>query len=39
MDGVLKVAKGSMMVLKGELTSNLYKVIGSVVNGDASVET
>ena len=36
-DGALKVTKGSMTILKVELTRNLYKVIGSVVIGDASV--
>ena len=38
-DGVLKATKGSMTVLKGERTTNLYKVIESVVIGDASVAT
>jgi len=36
-DGVLKITKGSMMILKAEHTTNLYKVIGSVVIGDTSV--
>ena len=36
-NGVLKVNKCSMMVLKGERTMNLYKVIKSVVIGDASI--
>jgi len=35
-DGVLKVTKGFMMVLKGDRTTNLYKVIGSVMISDAS---
>jgi len=34
---VLKVTKGFMMVLKGDRTTNLYKVIGSVVISDASL--
>ena len=38
-NGVLKVIKGSMMVLKAEHTTNLYNVIISVVIGDASVAT
>ena len=37
-DGVLKVTKSSMMVVKGEHTINLYKVIGNVVIGDAFLE-
>jgi len=39
MDGTLKVTKGSMMVIKAELIVNLYKIIESVVIGDASVVT
>jgi len=38
-DGVLKVTKGFMMVLKEERTMNLYKVITSVMIGDAFVAT
>jgi len=38
-DGALKISKGSMTVLKTERTINLYKVIGSVVIGDASIIT
>ena len=38
-DGALKVIKGSMTVLKAEHTTNLYKVIESVVIGDAFVTT
>jgi len=38
-DGVLKVIKGTMTVLKGELTANLYKVIKIMVIDDASVTT
>ena len=37
-DGGIKVTKGSMMILKGERTTNLYKMTGSVV-GDASTTT
>ena len=37
--GALKVTKGSMTVLKAECMVNLYKVIGSVVIGNASVAT
>jgi len=36
-NGVLKVTKGSMTVLKAERATNLCKVIGSVVTGDASI--
>ena len=36
-DGVLNVTKGSMTDFKVEHTTNLYKVIGNVVIGDASV--
>ena len=38
-DGGIKVTKGSMMILKGERTTNLYKMTGSVVVGDASTTT
>ena len=37
MDEALKATKGSTTVLKVERTPNLYKVIGNVVIGDASV--
>ena len=33
-DGVLKVTKDSMTVLKAERTTNLYKIIRSIVIGD-----
>ena len=35
-DGATKVTKGSMMILKGERTTNLYKLIGSFIIGDTS---
>ena len=38
-DGGTKVTKGSMMILKGERMMNLYKMIGSVIIGNASVTT
>ena len=38
-DGILKVTKGSMAVLKAERMENLYKVIESVIIGDAFVAT
>ena len=38
-DGGIKVTKGSMMILKGERTVNLYKLIGSIIVGDTSVVT
>ena len=33
-DGEIKVTKGSMMILKGERTTNLYKLTGSIIVGD-----
>ena len=38
-DGALKVIRGFIMVLKAERMMNLYRVIGSMVIGDASVAT
>ena len=38
-DGAIKVTKGSMMILKGERTTNLYKLTESIIIGDASVAT
>ena len=38
-DGILKVSKGSMTVLKGERVANLYRMKGSIIAGDASVST
>ena len=38
-DGVLKVTKDSMTVLKAKCTVNLYNMIGSVMNDDDSVTT
>jgi len=38
-DEALKVTKGSMTVLRAERTMNLYKVIESIVIGDAFVAT
>ena len=35
-DGTIKVTKGFMTVLKGERTTNLYKLTGSIIIGDAS---
>ena len=35
-DGCIKVAKDSMIILKGERTANLYKIKGSVIVGDDS---
>ena len=34
-DGAIKVTKGSMTILKGEQTTNLYKLTGSIIIGDA----
>ena len=36
-DGGIKVTKGSTMILKGECTINLYKMIGSSIISDTSV--
>ena len=37
-DGVLKVSKGSLIVMKGELKSlNLYHLHGTTITGDATV--
>ena len=38
-DRAIKVSKGSMMILKGERTANLYKLIGRIIIGDASATT
>ena len=38
-DGGIKVTKGSMMILKGEQTTNLYKLTRSIIIGDASAGT
>ena len=35
-DGRIKVAKGSMTILKGEWTANLYKLTGCIIVDDAS---
>jgi len=38
-DGAIKVTKGSMMILKSEQITNLYKLTGTIIIGDASVAT
>ena len=38
-DGGIKVTKGSIMILKGEQTTNLYKMKESFIVGDASAAT
>ena len=38
-DGDIKVTKGSMTILKGKQTMNLYKMIESIIVGDASTES
>ena len=35
----IEVTKGSMMILKGELTANLYKMTGNIIVGDAPAVT
>ncbi|KAK2981165.1 hypothetical protein RJ640_024388 [Escallonia rubra] len=37
--GVMKVSKGAMVIMKGQKTGNLYKLIGNTVIGGASVST
>jgi len=36
-DGGIKVIKGSVMILKEEQTTNLYKLTESIIVGDASI--
>jgi len=38
-DGGINVTKGSMMILKGERTTNLYNLTGNIIIGDASAAT
>ena len=38
-DRGIKVTKGSMTILKGERSTNLYKMIESIIVGDASAAT
>jgi len=38
-DGGVKVTKGFITILKGERTTNLYKLTGSIIIGDASTAT
>ncbi|KAK2965407.1 hypothetical protein RJ640_001484 [Escallonia rubra] len=37
--GVIKVSKGAMVIMKGQKTGNLYKLMGKTVIGGASVST
>ncbi|KAK2993794.1 hypothetical protein RJ640_027672 [Escallonia rubra] len=37
--GVMKVSKGAMVIMKGQKTGNLYKLMGNTVIGGASVST
>ncbi|KAK2965970.1 hypothetical protein RJ640_018325 [Escallonia rubra] len=37
--GVMKVSKGAMVIMKGQKTKNLYKLMGKTVIGGASVST
>ncbi|KAK2998642.1 hypothetical protein RJ639_023717 [Escallonia herrerae] len=37
--GVMKVSKGAMVIMKGQKTRNLYKLMGKTVIGGASVST
>jgi len=38
-NGEIKATKGSMMILKRERITNLYKLTGSIIVGDASALT
>ena len=38
-DGAINVTKGSMTILKGERTTNLYKLTGSIIVGNTSAVT
>ena len=38
-DRGIKVTKGSMTILKGERTTNLYKLTGSIIVGNVSTAT
>ncbi|KAK2976048.1 hypothetical protein RJ640_024776 [Escallonia rubra] len=37
--GVMKVSKGAMLIMKGQKSGNLYKLVGNTVIGGASVST
>ncbi|KAK2974756.1 hypothetical protein RJ640_010016 [Escallonia rubra] len=37
--GVMKVSKGAMVIMKGQKTGNLYKLMGKTIIGEASVST
>ncbi|KAK2966230.1 hypothetical protein RJ640_008213 [Escallonia rubra] len=37
--GVMKVSKGAMVIMKGQKTENLYKLVGNTVIGGVSVST
>jgi len=38
-DGGIKVTRGSMMILKGKQTVNMYKLAGSIIVGDTLAAT
>ena len=38
-NGILKVKKGALVVMKGEKTGSLYKLIGKTVTGDVAVSS
>jgi len=38
-DGRIQITKGSMTILKGERTTNLYNLTGSIIVSDASAAT
>ena len=38
-DGAIKVTKGSLTILKGQRTINLYKLTENIIIGDASAAT
>jgi hypothetical protein len=38
-DGVMKITKGAMVIMKGKKIGNLYKLLGDTVTGGAVVST
>ncbi|KAK2983620.1 hypothetical protein RJ640_023154 [Escallonia rubra] len=38
-DGVMKVSKGAMVIMKGQKIGNMYKLMGKTVIGGASIST
>lgn len=38
-EGIMKICKGSMIIMKGQRMGNLYKLIGTTVEGGAAIST